>query len=74
MASIGQIVKILRNDESFWVELTLKEWEPWLYGRADHWLVNDHGYDYGDTVEFNEDEIVCSNDPLDSNGGGPPEN
>ena len=53
----NRLVKIVRNGERFWVN-NVRTLDGVLIGEVDNQLVSDQPFNYGDTIELTEDEII----------------
>lgn len=54
---IGMVVKVLHNEERFWVLVT-NIGEKVFTGTVDNHLIHDHGFNYGSVVKFKYGDIV----------------
>ncbi len=53
----GDVVKVSHKNETFWVALSVNGGEK-LRGKVNNDLFLDHGFDYGDFIEFDAANVV----------------
>jgi len=53
----GDAVKVSHKNETFWVELTSNDGNK-LEGKVENDLFLEHGFDYGDLINFNAANVI----------------